>query len=196
MADVEKFREAYARFELAAREAGSSAQAVEESLGEDERDKLRLCRAVRNYAAHRDDGRKFAAASDEMVAFMDKLAARAKASRATAGSLARKARPIGPAASVLEAAAAARKDGFVAVVDDGGFPIGTADAETVVRAVAKAKSLDAPFVGAVSKKELRESLGKARTAYADEPLDPTAAGEPTIVLKKDGRYAGIVDWRA
>lgn len=67
------FLEKYKSIETSLRAKGIDVKEYEETLDPDDSQKLRLCRTIRNYVSHNEDGLKFIEISSEMMKFVEKL---------------------------------------------------------------------------------------------------------------------------
>lgn len=68
---LEKFLVAYKNLEQALREDNVSVLEYENCLNEENKEKLKVCRIIRNYAAHND--KKFIACTKEQIKFLEDL---------------------------------------------------------------------------------------------------------------------------
>ncbi len=67
-----------------------SVLSYENTLNQDDLEKLKLCRIIRNYCQHHADYKKFVAISDEMIRFLEKQIASIEKQESTAKDLMRK----------------------------------------------------------------------------------------------------------
>lgn len=68
---LEKFLEAYKELEQILREDNVSVLDYENSLSEADKEKLKVCRIIRNYASHND--KKFVTCTKEQIKFLEEL---------------------------------------------------------------------------------------------------------------------------
>lgn len=70
---TKRFMELYKKFEVLLREANQTILNYEDSLSQNERDKLRICRQIRNYIFHHDEAENFITCSEAMCQFIANL---------------------------------------------------------------------------------------------------------------------------
>ena len=193
--DLGKFLEKYKELEGILRNSDSiSILQYEETLSPTDMEKLRICRQIRNYVQHHDDGYTFLSATETMCDFLDYLIQSENAKRGIVKDKLYRLAPLSyddTLASGLERYANAKRE-WMPVVDGDGIYLGVlpllqfVQIYNVSRSNAKLKSI-------LTDKIFVKFLQQYQTVEKDEPLEGLA-GKDLIVIGKGKKYLGIVKW--
>jgi len=118
MNNIYLFLEKYKGVESCLRAQQIDMKSYEESLPEADSQKLRMCRNLRNYAAHNDGFRTFLSISDEMIKFLDKIDKDVKKNISTVKEYMDKSCVVSHNTTFAEASKTLNKSNILVVVDD------------------------------------------------------------------------------
>lgn len=199
MTAYQNFLETYKLLEESVKEkTGQSVLDYENSLNRSaEGEKLQICRILRNYAAHHNDGAKFLT-YPELTRFLETENQKFRSIHTTVGTVAGRQEPVTektPFRQVFPIMAKA-KEGYVPIIDSKTREvIGILTAESLISAYSKASRATDKLVSCITKADLKRS--RAQAEFASDPntrLDWYKPGTPVILLNKDGKYQKIVLW--
>lgn len=154
---------------------------------EDLRDKLRLCRMVRNYAQHHDDASSFVGISDGMLSFVQSMA---KTINLVGGSykdcMTKYTTPLTAQSTPSECAKALLKSSsdWLPVVDGAKKPAGIIDKDGVLECLAASKRTIRPVV---------KTDSGVKIVNQSDPLPEDQSSCRKIVLNTKGTVAGYVN---
>ena len=194
---TEEFLSQYKSLESTLRllDPNSSVLSYEETLEDaDCKDKLRICRQVRNYIQHHEDGLSFLSPTPSMISFLSRLTNDLMASRERVGDKLYRLQAVayqGTVREALERFAKSKRD-WMPVVSSGKYS-GVLTASRLAQAVYASTRKGDKLSAFVPEKD----LGKAgvRVAEENKPLADFLPDQPDIVIVKNGKYLGIVRWR-
>ena len=193
---TEEFLNQYKSLESTLRllDPNSSVLSFEESLEDaDRKDKLRICRQMRNYIQHHEDGLSFLSPTSSMVSFLSRMTNDLLASREKVGDKLYRLQAVsyqGTVREALERFAKSKRD-WLPVVSSGKYS-GVLTATRLAQAVYASTRKGDKLSGFVPEKD----LGRAGVKVAEEsrPLADFLPDRPEIVVVKNGKYLGIVRW--
>lgn len=200
MTDYQRFLESYKLLESAIKEStGQSVLDYENSLNRSaEGEKLQVCRILRNYAAHHNDGLKFLQYS-ELTKFLETENRKFRSVHTTVGNAVIRQEPITEKTSFKQAAdlLAKAKEGYVPVIDSKSKEVlGICTPELWISAFSKASRITDKLTGFLTKSELAKSRRTAEFATdKNTRLDWFTPDTPVILLSVDGKYSKIVQWK-
>jgi len=163
----------------------------EDTLNAQEKDRLTICRQIRNYMQHHEDGLSFLAATPEMVAFLDSLIEREKSKEECAKDRLYKLAPVSVDAKLSDAAErfAKTKRDWMPVVDREGVYIGILTPLLLLQANST-NNKTAKIEKTIDEKEMRKM--KIKTMEKTDSVE-NMCGEDAVVLAK-GKYMGVLKW--
>lgn len=193
--DLGKFIEKYKELEGILRNSDSlSILQYEETLSASDMERLRICRQIRNYVQHHDDGSIFLTATPAMTVFLESLIQSENAKRGMVKDKLYRLSPLSyddTLGSGLERYANSKRE-WMPVVDCNGIYLGSLSLLQFVqiyntsRASTKLKSL-------LSDKAGQKLLQQIQTVERDDLLEGLA-GRNLVVIGKEKKYLGIVKW--
>lgn len=193
--DLGKFIEKYKELEGILRNSDSlSILQYEETLSASDMERLRICRQIRNYVQHHDDGSIFLTATPAMTAFLESLIQSENAKRGMVKDKLYRLSPLSyddTLGSGLERYANSKRE-WMPVVDCNGIYLGSLSLLQFVqiyntsRASTKLKSV-------LSDKAGQKLLQQIQTVERDDLLEGLA-GRNLVVIGKGKKYLGIVKW--
>lgn len=199
MTDYQHFLEAYKLLEESLKDTKNcTVLDYENDLNRSiEGEKLQVCRILRNYASHHEDGAKFLS-YPELTKFLQEEQQKFLSIHTTVGSVVGKQDPITEKTSFKDAFSllAKSKEGYVPVIDSRTREVrGLLTPTILTSAFAKASRVTEKVDTYLTKAELKRSRNQAEFASSpDIRLDWYAAGTPVILLNAKGQYQKIVQW--
>ena len=192
------FLDEWVRLETLLRKDGSSKTPLdyEAELNADDAEKLKVCRIMRNYNRHHQDGDSFLQFSQEQKDFIESLNEQLELKFESVKSKTKKVTPIQPTDNLQTVAIALSKvkSGFLPVVDKKGTIIGIIDSELLVYLLGNGTKLTAK----VSTFDTASAKWKAKFKEAKiidftPELETLKLGARYIVVDK-GAYRGVIVW--
>lgn len=190
------FLEKYKELEgiLRASDSSQTILQYEETLPADDMERLRICRQIRNYVQHHEDGVRFLTATEEMLKFIESLIQSEAAKNGVVKDRMYRLSAITPADTLSVAmgrfASSARP--WLPVTGENGEYVGILrcipfiQIYSLLRNTAKIKTV-------LADEKLSKKLEVLPSVSKDTPLDGLQ-GKDLIVTGKDGKYLGIVKW--
>ena len=199
MTDYQKFLEAFKMLEASIKDKTSTSLLdYENSLNRSpEGERLQVCRIIRNYAAHHEDGAKFLN-YPEMTKFLTTENQKFLSIHTTVGNVVGKQEPLTEKTSLKDAFSllAKAKENYLPIIDSKTKEVlGICTADMLVSACSKASRITEKVLGYITKADIRRSRTAAE--FANSPNDNLSyftPGSPVILLNKDGQYQKIVFW--
>lgn len=203
---VSEFLEKYKSLEMVLRLARGNDMTVlkyEDTLDEDDSDKMRICRVVRNFLQHTPKGDSFIQPTAAMVTFIEKQILLVTAAAEKAKDLAYKAPVIKESMSLQEMAKvfakAKGKYEWLPVVDLKGAVLGVLTESRLMEAISMTASLEFVPVGAtaggsIKKSELAKSLADIPVVDVTGNLEAFARARKSVIVTRGGKYSGVIQW--
>ena len=196
---IETFLDQYKQLEDTIRSSGEiPADTVldyENSLEVTERDKLKVCRILRNYIQHNPDGKTFVSTTASMCSFLRSLRENINALSDQVKDRTKKITPLHGSDTLKAAmmAVAKSKAGFVPLLDADDHPIGLLTPMLCLSAYADGAAATRKLGSLFAEGALKDSMAGVRFASPNDPLASYSPTETVIVLSKD-KYKGVVVW--
>lgn len=192
--ELEKFLGKYKELEEVIRQEATDTTVLqyEESLSASDSDRLKICRQIRNYVQHHDDGKMFLAATEKMNKFLTDLITKEKAKEEQAVNKLYKLSPVTldfKLSEITEKFAKTKRD-WLPVVDENSCYIGCISLLQLVCLLCNTKNT----VKLKTAVQLKELSKKSPIKVTKETSLKGLENEDLIVIGKDGKYAGIVKW--
>ena len=186
-----EFLVAYKTFENTLRETKSiSVLDFEASHNQDEiAEKIKLCRILRNYLSHHEDGDTFITISSAMTFYLKERTSDLRKDQIKVGDVVKRQKTLLPSDTVKTAVALVAKYDFAPVVDNTGLFVGTVSPQMLVSAMARSKMATSTKMNEIIKVYNSNII----VADVDKPLKDYELGA-FIVAVREGKYRGVVDW--
>lgn len=159
MNNITIFLEKYKSVESSLRSKGIDVKEYEDTLNTDDAQRLRLCRTLRNYISHNEDGKTFVEISSDMLNFIEKLDIDINKDALKIKDIMEKKALITEDATFIEASKSLDKFSILVIVDS-----------------------NKEFVGLFTDKQLRKMISDGKTTKACKVKD--YAIKPKIQIKK------------
>lgn len=162
----------------------------EQTLPGTEEEKLRLCRQIRNYIQHHDDGNTFISATQEMSYFIQGLIEKERGKEETAKDKLYRLSPLSVKDKLSEAVNrfSKTKRTWMPVTDNGLYK-GGMDLQELISLIAGNKlSTTLEKAGAAYKKDvvLLQKQDSIKELLGEKP--------DCVVVDKNSKYLGVVNW--
>lgn len=188
----EKFLENYVRLETVLRKEDKAVIDYEATLDPERSEKLKVCRIMRNYVRHHEDGNKFLVFSDEQDKFIDVLINEISLKYDSVKSKTKKVKTLELSNTLQEAALllTGSKVGYVPVLGKKGEIVGTVDNKLIVTAIANGSKLSSKL----SSLDLNKSLQGIIIININDDIEKLTVGEKYIVIDDKSQYKGVIVW--
>lgn len=201
MNEPQRFLEAYKLLEESIRDkTGNSVLDYENHLNRSpEGEKLQVCRILRNYASHHEDGLSFLSLS-EMTQFLQEENQKFLSIHTTVETIAVKEEPAYLNTSVKQCIALwdKVKVPYLPILESKRHPVvvGLLTAESLLDAYNKSVRTTAKQVGTVlSKAALKRSLKQAELVHSGDRLDQYSTGQNLILVDQNQSYQKVISWK-
>lgn len=200
MSETQRFLEAYKLLEESIRDkTGGSVLDYENRLNRSaEGEKLQVCRILRNYASHHEDGLSFLSLS-EMTKFLQKENQKFLSIHTTVETIAVKEEPVYLHTPIKQCMAlwGKAKVPFLPVLDNKKHPVvvGILNAESLLNAYNKAERVTAKLGDVVSQSSLKRSQKQIELVHAGDRLDQYTPGQNLILVDETQHYCRVVAWK-
>lgn len=199
MTNSQKFLDTYKSLEESIREqTGGSVLDYETSLNRSpEGEKLQVCRILRNYAAHHEDGTSFLLLP-EQTAFLEQEILKFQSVHLPVEAVAVKCDPAWPSMTLKQVLTLFRRarDGFLPVTagpKDRSL-VGSLTPERLIRALGKTQKLSGRLSDSISRAEWSRSRRDLYQVHRGDKLDQFEPGTPLVLVDDRNRYQKVVSW--
>ena len=159
-------------------------------LDSDTADKLKVCRILRNYLVHHEDGVAFL--EKGKTSFLIQITKEMMLPQKKAKEIMEKGKSVLPSASLFSVASALYRSssGRLVLVDEDKKPLGILTKDLCLKRIAGQRQASAPI-------ERPRGLGKFFTVSGDDSAKEVMGKIreekiPAIVLSKNGKYQGVI----
>ncbi|MBR3251699.1 MAG: hypothetical protein IKG55_08700 [Solobacterium sp.] len=168
----------------------------ENTLPTEDREKLKVCRIIRNYMQHNTDSGDFVLIGKGMVDFIHELNMRFELRFTHVADKTKKIKPIGFDTTLQECASILAKYEFAPIVDKDKNIIGALDRLMFASLISEGNRLTVKIKSLLKDNEklFARSLNGYRFASPEERLELYREKERIIVKDANGAYKGIVVW--
>lgn len=196
MNETQKFLQSYSLFEETLREkTGKSVLDYENSLNRSPvAEKLQVCRIVRNYASHHNDGLQFLS-FPEMTKFLESENLNFRTIHVTVERAAVKQEPITEKTSLKQAISilSKAKEGYAPIVDKDGTITGILTPESLLKAIEKCGRMTEKVVPNLRASDLHVPRD-THLVRAGTRLDRYIPHTRLILVDDDEKYQKIISW--
>ena len=165
----------------------------EETLLPDDMERLRICRQIRNYIQHHEDGLSFLTATNSMIAFIENLIKSENAKKECVKDRLYRLSPLlisDTLSDIIQKFSKTKRD-WLPITDENGVFVNIIDAKNLITILAEYKT-STKLKKVLSENKLKNSI-ETYTLEKEIPLE-NYYNKNIIVIGSNNKYLGIVKW--